>query len=125
MAREEIHVWVPLESPTPLQRTHDHESRFIDAPLPSSVSARAPTGPIRKTKVASFFSHDYSAERDDEGNLHIYRTSADVGSPVNLVGGSAGDSLPKGPMTAAKMQAISEEWRRRNAGVPRVRATGR
>src|SRR5271169_3262403 len=107
MARDqEVHIWVPLEGP--MQRTHDHE--IVDAALATSVAARGSTGPVRKTKIASFYSHDYSAERDEDGNLHIYHLATGAGSPVNLVGGSAGDSA-KGPMTAAKMQLISEASR--------------
>jgi hypothetical protein len=110
MARDEIHVWVPLDG---LQRTHDHE--IVDAALASSVAARGPTGPVRKEKVASFYGHDFNAERDEAGDLHIYRVSSGVGLPVDLVGGSAGDSA-KGPMTALRMQQISEASRRRVAG---------
>jgi hypothetical protein len=50
--RDEVHVWVHDESP--MQRTHDSESRFVDAPLPTSVAVRGPQGPSRRTKIASW-----------------------------------------------------------------------
>ena len=108
MARDEVHVWVPLESP--MQRTHDSESRFVDAPLPTSVAARGLQGPSRRTKIASYFGSSFIAERNPDGSLDIFH----VGSgnlPTDLVGDSA-----KGPMTAARLQQINEASRRRVVG---------
>lgn len=61
--------------------------------------------PVHRKLVASFVGEAYVAEREEGGNLNIYLTSSEI-IPSSVIG-------DRGPMTAARLQAINEASRRR------------
>jgi hypothetical protein len=83
MARDTVHVWIPDSM---LQRTHDHESRYVrDAPLATSASSRGPTnGPATKTKVCTYFGSSFIAERGEDG-LTIFHVGTGA-LPTDTIG---------------------------------------
>jgi len=107
MARDqggEVHIWV-----------HDEERRFVDAAsLPTSVAgASSRGGPATRTKVATYYGSSFHAERGPDGQLDVYFVGT---MPLATQANEMTGDVAKGPMTAAKMQAISEASRRRVAG---------
>jgi hypothetical protein len=102
--------------------TTDAGRRFVgDAPLPTSVAPVSRQGPVRRTLICEYpagSAGSFHAERGEDGVLRVFY----IGSEplTNVVGDrapvGAGSSLSAGRVTAARMQEVSEAWRKR-AGV--------
>lgn len=76
--------------------------------------------PANKTRVATFYGTSHMAERDDSGDLHIYKVSTE-NEPMNTVGDTAGAkdtrSFGAGPhISVGKLQQINERFREQNVG---------